>query len=117
MPGCVWTVDIVERAMPKSMTFTAPSWPTMMFDSETSRWTRRSGLPSGSQRRCAWSRPGGGRAHDRRAATSNGIAVLARCAAREDLAEVGAVDVLHREVVHAPSRDVDLEHAGDVRGG
>ncbi len=43
--------------MPKSDTFTAPSYETSTFEGETSRWTIPSGSPPGPSRSCAWCSP------------------------------------------------------------
>ncbi len=40
-------------AMPKSSSFTAPSYDSITFDGETSRWIIPSGLPLSSVRLCA----------------------------------------------------------------
>ncbi len=38
-PVCVSEASLVVRAMPKSVSFTCPSWRTRMLEGFTSRWT------------------------------------------------------------------------------
>ena len=53
VPSCVRVRWNAHFAMPKSDTFTAPSYETSTFDGETSRCTIPSGSPPGPSRSCA----------------------------------------------------------------
>ena len=99
------------RAMPKSQTLTSPSNETSRFDGDTSRCTMPSGLPVVvgaavrvveplSASRTTWS------------ASSKGSGTFALRAAPEQIVEVEALDVLHRDeeaLVLAPEVE-DLHH-------
>ena len=105
--------------MPKSDTFTPPSNETSTFDGETSRWTIPSGSPPGPQPLVRVVQAVRRRRDDRqRRAERQGrrqVAGLARVCAQE-LAQVGAVHVLHREERRV-AVGADVVDLGDVRAG